>query len=378
MPRVFDPGQEIQADFELVRQQLQKGYTGPFLLMDSAVLREKVARFKAAMPRVTPHYAVKCNPDPQVLKVLREAGAGFEIASPAELAMCRALDVPASELYYSNPMRAREAVAEAAAAGVQWYVIDSVTELRKVRAIKPDASFYLRLHTDNTGSVSPLSEKFGVFEDEVAAILDEAVRLRADLAGATFHAGSQCLQPRNWQIGIAAAVRLFDAMRARGLTPRLLNLGGGFPVEHRDAIPAIATIGALINEALEAVPADVRIMAEPGRFLVSDAGWLVCRVIGHTIRKNQPWAYLDAGVFNGLLETTTGIEYDMRSDRTGATIPWVVAGPTCDSMDICSRTQPLPADLQEGDFIYVRNAGAYSNACGSTFNGFALPEVLVV
>lgn len=378
MPRQFDPTCEPRADFALVQQHLAKGYDGPVLVIDSEVLREKVRRFKAAMPRVQPHYAVKCNPDPAILRVLRDAGAGFEIASPAELTLCQQLGVPANELYFSNPMRARAAIAEAAAAGVQWYVVDSVTELRKVHSIKPDASFYLRLHTSNEGSVSPLSEKFGVFDDEIGAILDEAVRLGADLAGATFHAGSQCLNPVNWQIGIDAALALFAQMRAKGLPPRLLNLGGGFPVEHRDPVPAIADIGALISKALDAVPSDIRVMAEPGRFLVSDAGWLVTQVIGTTVRKNQPWAYLDAGVFNGLLETTTGIDYDMHTDRQGSIVPWVVAGPTCDSMDICTRNQPLACDLQEGDFVYVRNAGAYSNACAGTFNGFALPEVVVL
>lgn len=371
----FDPAREPQPDFDAVRARVAQGYDGPLLLVDSAVLREKVRRFKAALPRVQPHYAVKCNPDPAVLRILREAGCGFEIASPAELALCRELGVPAEELYFSNPMRARAAVAEAAAAGVRWYVVDSVSELRKVHEVAPQASFYLRLHTSNEGSVSPLSEKFGVFEEEVEAIVDEALRLGADLCGATFHAGSQCLNPANWRSGIEAALALFETLRGRGLAPRLLNLGGGFPVEHRDPVPSIGQIGEVINAALAAVPDSIRVMAEPGRFLVSDSAYLVCRVIGTTVRRGQRWAYLDAGVFNGLLETTTGIDYDMRSDRRGDAVPWVVAGPTCDSMDICARSQPLPDDLREGDFVYVRNAGAYSQACGSTFNGFALPQV---
>ncbi|WP_374349298.1 type III PLP-dependent enzyme [Chitinimonas sp.] len=378
MTRTFDPSREPQPDFELVRKQLAKGYDGPLLVVDSAVLREKVRRFQAAMPRVHIHYAVKCNPDPAILRVLREAGAGFEIASPAELDLCRDIGVAAQELYFSNPMRAREAIAIAAEAGVQWYVVDSVSELHKVHGIAPHASFYLRLHTSNEGSVSPLSEKFGVFDEEIDAILDEAVRLGADLAGATFHAGSQCLNPENWRIGISAALALFAQMRSRGLTPRLLNLGGGFPVEHDSPVPSITSIGEIINAALAAVPDEIRVMAEPGRFLVSDSAYLVCKVIGQTVRRGQPWAYLDAGVFNGLLETTTGITYDMRSDRHGALTSWVVAGPTCDSMDICTRNQPLPNDIQEGDFIYVRNAGAYSNACAGRFNGFDLPKVVVV
>ena len=357
---------------------MRGGYDGPLLVVEAAVLREKLRRFRAALPRVAPHYAVKCNPDPTILRVLREEGAGFEIASPAELALCRSLGVAADELYFSNPVRAREAIAIAAHAGVQWYVVDSVAELRKVHSIYPGASLYLRLHTSNEGAVTPLSEKFGAFDDEVEGLLDAAVALGADLAGATFHAGSQCLNPDNWRSGILACLALFERMRGHGLRPRLLNLGGGFPVEHDAPVPSIRQIGALINPVLDAVPGDVRIMAEPGRFLVSDAGTLVCRVIGQTVRHGHPWAYLDAGVFNGLLETTTGIHYDMQSDRAGARIAWTVAGPTCDGMDVCNRAQPLPGDLAEGDFVYVRNAGAYSNACACQFNGFALPRVVVV
>lgn len=378
MARVFDPDLEVVADFALVQAELAHGRATPFLLMDSAVLREKLRRFRAALPRVQPHYAVKCNPDPGVLRVLYEAGAGFEIASPEELALCLALGVPAAELYYSNPVRAPAALAQAAQAGVQWYVVDSREELSKVLRIHPTASFYLRLHTSNVGSVSPLSEKFGLFDDEVAPLLDEASRLGADLAGATFHAGSQCLNPHNWLAGIAAARQVFAQMQARGLRPRLLNLGGGFPVQHRSPVPSIAAIGAQINAALADLPADIRVMAEPGRFLVSDAGWLVTQVIGRTEKRGQPWAYLDAGVFNGLLESITGIDYDMRSDRHGPLRDWVVAGPTCDSMDICTRQQLLPADLAEGDYLYVRNAGAYSTACSGRFNGFALPEIVLV
>jgi ornithine decarboxylase len=377
MKRVFDPEREPQADLSDVRAQLAGDYEGPLLLVDSAVLREKVRRFRAALPRVRPHYAVKCNPDPAILRVLREEGAGFEIASPAELDLCTDLGVPARELYFSNPMRSRDAIAIAAAAGVQWYVVDAVSEMRKVHSLHPGARLYLRLHTSNEGAMIHLSEKFGVFEEEIDAILDEAVALGADLAGATFHAGSQCLSPDNWRLGIEAAQAVFARMRARGLVPRLLNLGGGFPVQHDAPVPSIAAIGEIINAALAGVAQDVAVIAEPGRFLVSDAAYLVCRVIGTTLRRGQPWAYLDAGVFNGLLETTTGITYDMRTDRRGPLRAWTVAGPTCDSLDICNRSQPLPADLREGDFVYVRNAGAYSNACAGRFNGFEIPRVRV-
>ena len=108
---LFDTHAEVSLDFELVRQAARQKYTRPFLILDTAIVRNKIRRFRAAMPRVRPHYAVKANPDRRVLKVLLQEGAGFEIASTAELDLLLALGVPAAEIFYSNPMKSRDAIA---------------------------------------------------------------------------------------------------------------------------------------------------------------------------------------------------------------------------------------------------------------------------
>ena len=169
-----------------------------------------------------------------------------------------------------------------------------------------------------------------------------------------------------------------DQMQKAGLNPRLLNIGGGFPVRHVKPIPAIEVIGEVVNRALEGFPAAVRVIAEPGRFLVSDAGYFVCRIMGTATRANKRWMHLDAGLFGGIIETAEGLKYKIRTDRSGPDIPWNVAGPTCDSIDVVMRDEPLPSDLQEGDYIYLRNAGAYTTAYASGFNGFPLPEIRVI
>ena len=143
-------------------------------------------------------------------------------------------------------------------------------------------------------------------------------------------------------------------------------------------IPSIEVIGEVVNRALEAFPDDVRVIAEPGRFLVSDAGYFVCRVLGTATRGGKRWMHWDAGMFGGVIETTEGLKYRIRCDRSGPDVPWTVAGPTCDSVDIVMRDELLPSDLQEGDFIYIKNAGAYTTAYASQFNGFPLPEVRVI
>jgi len=276
----LDTHPEVRLEFRHVKDALAQGYDRPFLLVDTEIIRNKVRRFKAAMPRVHPHYAVKANPDPRVLKTLIEEGGGFEIASIAELDLLLGLGVAPAEIYYSNPMKSRAYVEYAAAKGVEWFVLDSVEELRKIVSVKADAKLYVRIEAPNVGSDWPLAGKFGIKSTEVDGIIAEAVQLGADLAGVTFHVGSQCRNPENWRVGIQHAKRVFRKMRLAGLTPRLLNIGGGYPVRHVKPIPSIERIAEVVNHGIRDIPQDVRIMAEPGRFLVSDAGYFVCRVVG--------------------------------------------------------------------------------------------------
>src|ERR1700682_4380051 len=159
--QLFDTHPEVSLDFEIVRQAARQKYNRPFLIVDTAIVRGKARRFRAAMPRVRPHYAVKANPDRRVLKVLIQEGCGFEIASIAELDLLLSLGVPAAEIFYSNPMKSRDSIAYAAARGVEWFVVDSVDELHRVFEIKPGAKQYLRIATPNIGSDWPLSGKFG-------------------------------------------------------------------------------------------------------------------------------------------------------------------------------------------------------------------------
>jgi ornithine decarboxylase len=377
LEQLFDTHPEVSLDFEIVRRAAQQKYTRPFLILDTAIVRGKVRRFRAAMPRVRPHYAVKANPDRRVLKVLVQEGCGFEIASIAELDLLLGLGVPAAEVFYSNPVKARESIAYAAARGVEWFVVDSLDELRRVHEVAPQAKLYLRIATPNIGSDWPLSGKFGAGAADAREIVTAAARLGADLAGVTFHVGSQCRNPENWRVALEKARGLFETMLKAGLRPRLLNIGGGYPVRHVKPIPSIETIGAVVNEGLQAFPEEVQVIAEPGRYLVSDAGYFVCRVLGTAVRGGKRWMHWDAGLFGGVIESSEGLKYRIRTDRAGPDIPWTVGGPTCDSVDIVMRDEPLPSDLQEGDYIYIRNAGAYTTAYASQFNGFPLPEVRV-
>jgi ornithine decarboxylase len=289
-----------------------------------------------------------------------------------------ALGVPAHEAHFNNPIKPREQLMAAARAGVRWYVVDCVEELNKIGSVKGDAEMTLRIETQNIGSDWPLTGKFGATPPEANDILHAARKLGFDVAGVSFHVGSQCRNLDNWRIGILNAKRTFDMMRHLGMEPRLLNIGGGFPVKHHKPIPSIERIGGSVNEAIADFAPHLRVMAEPGRFLVSDCAWLVARVTGTAVRRGTRWVYLDAGIYQGMMEALGGLEYEIRTDRHDREIPCTVAGPTCDSTDVMARDKALPEDLQEGDYVYIPNAGAYTTAYSTDFNGFPGPDTVLL
>ncbi len=367
-----------RADLDWLRSLVNaQTYQQPTLLLRENIIRQKARCFKAAMPRVNPHFAVKCNPLPEVLGFLNEEGVGFEVASQKELEALLDLGVNPAEVYYSNPIKSPLHLQFAVDHGVEWYVIDSVDELRKVHRAKPDAKMYVRIYTSNKGAAWELSSKFGANESDVTDILRVGRELNADLGGVTFHAGSQCMNVQNWVGGIRTARKVFDQMISLGFNPRLLNIGGGYPVELTEPVPSIEIIGAAIQAELAAFPDSVHVIAEPGRYMVADAGYFVCRVVGTASRGEKRWLYMDAGVYGGLIEMTD-MPFNLHTDRSGEKIAWHLAGPTCDSIDVFKTPCQLPADLQADDFIYLEAGGAYINSTACDFNGFAVPVVKIV
>ena len=376
---LLDSHQELSLDVAHVTKLLQGGYEQPVLILDLDIVRQKYDRFEAAMPGISPHYAVKANPDIRVLKALKEKGCKFEIASIQELDLLLSIGVDAAAIHYSNPVKPSAFIKYAASKGLRWFAFDSKEELGKIQSLVPDAKLYLRFDTPNIGSDWPLSGKFGAKLRDIDDILDEAIQLQATLCGLTFHVGSQCRNVDNWNQAIDTAKKIFKSMVSRGLTPELLNIGGGYPVRLTKPIPSIEYIGDVIKGALRDIDEGIQIAAEPGRYMVSDAAYFVCQVIGTSIKGDERWMYLDAGVFGGLMECTQGIQYQIDvNNKSGNEVPWYVAGPSCDSVDVLGREQMLPATTAEGDLLYFPNAGAYTTVYANEFNGFPLPKTLIL
>lgn len=353
----------------------------PYLEFDVPTAVAAYHRLARALPDTALHCAVKANPDPTLLAALARAGSRFDVASPAEVTASLVAGAGPLDLVYSNPVKRREDVRFAARVGVQRFVVDSPGEVAKVAAEAPGAAVLARLVTSGEGSDWPLSRKYGVATDEAVALLHEAARLGLRAEGVSFHVGSQQRDPQSWGPPIHAAARVFAALRASGLDPWLLDLGGGFPATLDDGCPPPEAYGAAITRHLQdAFPSQVPMtIAEPGRGIAADAGVLHARVIGVVHRAGVRWVFLDAGVFTGLVETLgEAIRYPLSTDVTGPIGSCVLAGPTCDSADVLYESVELPLALAEGDAVRFHGAGVYTATYSCVgFNGFApLPTVV--
>lgn len=377
------------------------GRPTPLLLIDPSLIAAQAARISASLPEAGVYYAVKANPHPEVSRIVHEAGLGFEVSSSPELALVLSLGATPDKIISSNPIKPPTFLREAYVRGVRHFVFDSSDELSKIAALAPESELCLRLTVDNSGSEWPLSLKYGVDPANAARLLAEARDLGLRVAGLTFHVGSQCVEVESWIRALAICRELFSVAAGLGIRLDLLNLGGGLPVQHLRPVPSAAEIGERVRAYLRANFApDVRLAIEPGRAMIGEAAVLVTTVIGKAERGETRWLYLDAGVFNCLMETIGGFKYEIRTewdtlnlgalsstDRSPSqsgdgrgTRPvraWTVAGPSCDSVDVLFQDLPLP-DLAVGERLYVLNAGAYSLSYASAFNGFPPPEVLMI
>jgi ornithine decarboxylase len=352
--------------------------TTPYLELDVATAVDRFVQLSSALPRTAVHYAVKANPHPDLLAELAAVGCRFDVASPAEVRAALRAGARAGSLVYSNPVKRRDHVVEAAALGVRLFVVDSLPEVAKVAETAPGSEVLCRLATSGEGSDWPLSRKYGCSPDEAVEVLGTAAGLGLEAVGVSFHVGSQQRDPGAWAAPIDAAARVFELLRRQGLAPRLVDLGGGFPAAYDEGSPPIAEYGAAIERHLDRAFGDRRpeTLVEPGRGLVGDAGTLVSTVIGVVHRAGVRWVFLDAGVFTGLVETLDeAIRYRLETSADGGpTAPCVLAGPTCDSADVLyeERMVPLPVSLAEGDQVRLLSAGAYTSCYSSVgFNGFA-------
>ncbi len=355
----------------------------PCLVLDLDIVAQNYAALRAALPAARIFYAVKANPAAPILQLLAGQGACFDAASLPEIEACLQAGARAERISFGNTVKKPSAIAAAHAHGVPLYAFDSIEELEKIARHAPGGKVYCRVAVNNIGADWPLSKKFGTSIARAKQLMLAAPTLGLVAHGISFHVGSQQTGTLAYELAIAEVAMLFTDLKKRGLELKMLNLGGGFPVRYREDVPQADAFGTAIMQAMTAhfgndLP---EMLIEPGRAMVGNAGLvaaevvLVCRRMAEDARR---WVYLDIGRYGGLAETEgEAIRYRITAGNglSGSPSgPVVLAGPSCDGVDVMYEKTPyvLPLDLNAGDRVLIHDAGAYVTSYASqNFNGFA-------
>jgi diaminopimelate decarboxylase len=347
-----------------------------FYIVHFGKIIEQYTRWRAVLPRVKPFYAVKCNPNPAIIQLLKNFNVGFDCASKDEIRMVTSQGVSSENIIFANPCKASNEIKFARSEDIDIMTFDDIHELLKIKLYHPEARLVIRIVTDDSKSECKFSCKFGVEMRDVERVLTTAKSMMLNVVGVSFHVGSNCHDTLTYYNSIRDSRDVFDIAERVGYSFDVLDIGGGFPSHDPDAFESIA---AEVNRGIdEFFPSDdINIIAEPGRYFVGSSHTLVANIIGKkeavTVDGTKKLKYyLNDGVygsFNCIFFDHAQPKIHPYNERNGILYESKVFGPTCDSIDTISHACYLP-DLAIGEWVFVENFGAYTIAAASTFNGF--------
>ncbi len=330
---------------------------------------------------------MKCNPDPEVLRLLAALGTGFDCASKVEIEQVLKLGIDPSRIIYAQPCKTKSYVRFAAEQGVKQMTFDNSDELYKIRALFPDAELFVRIITDDSSSLCRLSSKFGASLDSTQGLLALAKQLDLNVVGVSFHVGSGASDPQSFVKAVQDARVVFDQADALGFNMRTLDVGGGF------SGASFEKMACVLSTALEDYfPPHIRIIGEPGRYYVSSAFTLACNVIARreiedpATQATSYMLYLNDGVYGNfssimfdhqhpvpqILKSAAGFVGDRHGSqyRNRRVTEFSIWGPTCDGIDRITESCTFHEVLNVGDWLYFEEMGAYTKCSATRFNGF--------
>ncbi|OOQ88398.1 Ornithine decarboxylase [Penicillium brasilianum] len=373
---------------EVDTDRCEPGEEDAFFVADMGEVYRQHMRWKMNLGRVKPFYAVKCNPDPEVLRLMAQLGMGFDCASKSEIEIAMQTGIDPSRIIYAQPCKTKSYLRYASQVGVKQMTFDNADELYKIKAHFPDAELYLRILTDDSTSLCRLSMKFGASLDVTQQLLELAHQLELKVVGVSFHVGSGAEDPRAFLKAVQDARLVFDQAAQIGHELHTLDVGGGFCQD------TFEQFSGILSDALETYfPPHIRIIAEPGRYYVASAFTLAANVIA---RRDVPdpldpsrdayMLYLNDGVYGNfsniifdhqhpvaqvLLSAADDSQPSTPNSAVTETNSYSIWGPTCDGIDVISQRIDLPGLLNTGDWLYFEEMGAYTKCSATRFNGFS-------
>ena len=373
-PRYIDPFQPAEI------RRLVGEFGSPLLILDCERVRVQLRKLKKALPRVDLHYALKPLPHPAVVATVLAEGASLDLATSGEVHLARRLGVDPARCIHTHPIKRPADIANALEFGVRLFVADNPDEVRKFAHLTDRAELLLRVSFRNPGAMVDLSRKFGCDPEDLLELARLAADLGVRVSGLSFHVGSQVRDAARHVEAVNACMKLMRAARRERLGSfDVLDIGGGFPIDYAQPVQDIGRFCAPLRAALAPLPRRVRVIAEPGRYIAGPAAIGVATVMGRARREGHWWYYLDDGLYGAWSgQLFDHARYPVEPLRDAAErLPSVLAGPTCDSIDVIAENLMLP-QLKVGDLVVGRAMGAYTWACATEFNFFPKPTVVAV
>jgi len=359
-------------------KRLVAEFGSPLLIIDCQRVREQYRKLQKALPGVDLHYALKPLPHPAVVETIVELGGWLDLATTGETQLVTRLGIDPARCIHTHPIKRDIDIRNALHMGVKILVADNPDEVRKFEAYRDECELLLRVSFRSPGAVCDLSRKFGCDPEDLIELARLARKLGIPVRGLSFHVGSQASDAGKHVEAIEVCTKLMAQARREKLGVfDTLDIGGGYPIEYGQKVADIGRFCAPIRAALAKLPARVRVIAEPGRYISGPAAIGVSSVMGRAKREGHWWYYLDDGVYGSYSgQMFDHAKYPVESMKEGdEKFPSVLAGPTCDSIDVIAENLMLPA-LKAGDLIVGRAMGAYTWASASEFNFF--PKATVV
>lgn len=400
----------------------------PFYIVDLEDICNKHINWITHLPRVEPHYAVKCNTDQMLLKLLSFLGAGFDCASKAEIQSVLDIGVSPQRIIFANPCKQASNIKYAYKKGVDYMTFDNENELYKIKQCHPNAKIVLRIITNDKDAVCQFSMKFGADMPTAYKLVKIALDLNLDLVGVSFHVGSGQMEPSTFSESIRDARHLFDYARENyECKMHFLDLGGGYPGDSNSG-DLFNAISSEINRSLEEFFPEnffdelngtgekrLKIIAEPGRYYACSAFTLAVNVIAKRVMQqtseqreedhqaisnldNQMVCvkqltsecvydtgaidtsksmmyYINDGVyasFNCLFYDHSVVEPILLKEKDNKSLyKSSIWGPTCDGLDLVIKECQIP-ELEIGEFLAFKDMGAYTLSGAVAFNGIPL------
>jgi diaminopimelate decarboxylase len=393
-------------DVDLVRVAEQLGT--PTYVYSSGTILDHYARMDAALAPLD-HlicYAVKANSNRAILKLLANAGAGFDIVSGGELYRVLAAGGDSAKCTFAGVGKSREEIDYALEQGVCSFNVESEAELDHIDRIagsrETRAPIALRVnpdvdpHTHHYISTGSHENKFGIALERVGAIYEQAAKMRnVEIVGVQMHIGSQIAEAKPFASAIGKVAPVVRDLKSKyGI--KFLSVGGGMGIIYERALESGSgkwrrehgneSFAFSVRDYAEAIvpplrELDIRILVEPGRFLVGNAGVLLTRV--RYIKKTgaKKFAIVDAGM-NDLIRPALYQSYHEivpveEASTSGSTEKIDIVGPVCESGDFFALDREMP-ELHEGDLLAIMSAGAYGFVMASNYNSRLLPAEALV